>query len=187
MLGKKTRTDSIRTRLVENLEQAKEGLAAVNQREGELHTHENEILQKLRRTSIEAKSANLADLETPISSVDLADVEIRRLEEHLTAIRHALIDLRETRKPHLEAFAGAQNALYEHDRTEGRRELDNILPKIVDAIEAAFPAYKRANAGRHPSRRGLVVDLFAAWEARQEAIPCFGGPTRKFDEGGGDA
>lgn len=176
-----------RKTLEASLAEARNAIATVDARRGELVQLENEILEKLRMQSREAKARDLADPLTDIGAVELSSFEVRRLEEHLSGVRRALLEIPERRRPHLEAVAGAENALNEHDRAEGRRELEKVLPKIVDAIEAAFPAYKRANAGQAPSRRGLIFEVFAAWEARQDAVPCFGGPTRKFDEGGDDA
>lgn len=161
------------------LEDARAALGAVDRRRGELIQLETQILESLRLQVRDSKARDLADPMTDIGAAELSSFEVRRLAEHLDGVRRALLEIPERRRPHLEAVAGAQNALNEFDRAEGRRELEKHLPKLVDAIEAAFPAYKRANAGHHPSRRGLVVDLFAAWEARQEAIPCFGAPTRK--------
>lgn len=187
MLGKKSsKTDSIRARLEENLATAKAGLAAVNQREGDLHAREKEILQKLRRTSIEAKSADLADLDTPITAVDLADVEVRRLEEHLSAIRHAIIDIRETRRPHLEAVAGAENALREYEQSEGRAELARLLPGLMRELVNVYPAYQRANYGQYPNFLGFVKFLYGQWSEKQPSIPCYGGATRRPNEGGDD-
>lgn len=164
------------------LEDARAALGAVDRRRGELIAMENEILNKLRLQVRESKAQDLSDPATDLDAAELSSFEVRRLAEHLDGVRRALLEIPERRRPHLEAVAGAQNALNEFDRAEGRRELEKHLPKLVDAIEAAFPAYRRANAGRTPSRRGLIFNLLAEWEARQPTAPCFGGPTRKMED-----